>query len=182
MSNLKYEDAYYFKILLMSGFNDGYDEWLDGYLEAENPLSDIVLDLSSCGSNLNKTISCLHNYCMEHDFDERDVCDKLRLFLKEAYYSNRMSKEEVVSSMYRFAVNHGDPGDFELDLWGDMFYMDDYYSLAKDGIISCERFDFAFHRYLDDGTHVDKELIWNETKQSSTQSFFKRVLQKFRKR
>ena len=27
------EDAYYYKILLSMGFDDGYYEWLDGFLE-----------------------------------------------------------------------------------------------------------------------------------------------------
>jgi len=40
------EEAYYHKILLMTGFTEGYDAWLDEYLEREDPLSDIVLELS----------------------------------------------------------------------------------------------------------------------------------------
>lgn len=158
---MKREEAYYFKILLMTGFSDGYDEWLNGYLEAEEPLSDIVLALSLCGSDVNKTISCLHNYCARHKLDESIVCDKLRLFLKQAYHSGRFGKEKTSSYMYRFALNHCDPGDFKMGLWGNMFYMDDYYSLAKDGIIPWESFDLAFHSYLDDGVPIDSELIWN---------------------
>ena len=46
------EDAFYYKNLLMLGFSDGYDEWLNDYLEAENPLSNIVLELSCCGSDV----------------------------------------------------------------------------------------------------------------------------------
>lgn len=59
------EDAYYYKILLSNGFDDGYYEWLDGFLEKEDPLSDIVLELSLCGSNVDETIRLLHNYCAE---------------------------------------------------------------------------------------------------------------------
>ncbi len=158
------EDAYYFIILLMSGFYEEYDKWLDDHLEAEDPLSDIVLKLSLCGSDVNKTISCLHIFCAEQGFDERAVCNRLRRFLKEAYNSKGLNKEETVSYMYRFAVNHGDPGNFEMDLWGDMFYMDDYHSFAKDGIISWEKFDYAFHAYLNEGIPIDSEKIWERLK------------------
>ncbi|MBQ5320693.1 MAG: hypothetical protein J6K88_01325 [Oscillospiraceae bacterium] len=178
---MKREDAYYFKILLMSGFSDGYDQWLNGYLETEDPLSDIVLELSFCGSDLDKTISCLHNYCMKQSFDENAVCDRLRLFLKEAYHSKRLSKAETISCMYRFANSHGDPGDFDNRLWDDMFYMDYYHSLAKDGIIPWDRFDFAFSSYLDDGITIDSGVIWNLKKQTK-KSFFSKIISLFNKK
>lgn len=59
------EDAYYYKILLSMGFDDGYYEWLDGFLTEEDPLSDIVLELSLCGSDVDEIIRLLHNYCAE---------------------------------------------------------------------------------------------------------------------
>ena len=161
---MKREDAFYHKILLMTGLDDSYDEWLNHYLESENPLSNIALELACCGSDINKTISVLHNFCAEQPFDEIVVCDKLRLFFKDAYYANRMSKEEVSSTMYRLALNVGDPGDvdFNIKLWGSMYYLNDFYSLAKDGIISWENFDFAFFSYLDNGTPLDSNLVWNK--------------------
>lgn len=59
---MKREDAFYYKNLLMLGFSDEYDNWLDYCLESEDPLSNIVLELYCCGSDINKTISVLHNY------------------------------------------------------------------------------------------------------------------------
>ena len=158
---MKREDAFYHKIMLMTGLDDGYDEWLNYYLESENPLSNIVLELACCGSDINKTISVLHNFCMEQPFDEVVVCDKLRAYLNDAYYTNRMSKEEILSTMYRFALNVGDTGDFYIHLWESMYYLYDYYSLAKNGIISWDNFDFAFFSYLDNGIPVDSNRIWN---------------------
>ena len=88
------EDAVYHKLLIMSCLDDGYDEWLNFYLESENPLSNIVLELACCGSDINKTISVLHNFCMEQPFDEAVVCDRLRAYFQDAYYTNRMSFDE----------------------------------------------------------------------------------------
>lgn len=177
---MKREDAFYYKNLLMLGFSDGYDEWLDYYLELEDPLSNIVLELSCCGSDVTKTISVLHNYCAEQPFDESAVCDRLRLFFKDAYYTNRMSKEEISSTMYRLALNIGDPGDFDIHLWGSMYYLDDFHSLAKDGIISWESFDFAFFSYLDNGTPLDSNLIWskNTVKKPLVFDWIKSILKK----
>ena len=158
---MKREDAFFHKLMLMTGLDDDYDKWLNCYLESENPLSDVVLELACCGADVNKTISVLHNFCGEQSFDEAVVCDRVRTYFKDAYYKKRMSKEEISSAMYRLALNVGDPGDFNIHLWGSMYYLDEYYSLAKDGIISWERFDFAFFSYLDNGIPVDFDRIWN---------------------
>jgi len=158
----------------MTGFVDEYDYWLNKCLETEDPLSGIVSDLSSFGSDVNKIISCLHNYCAAKDFDESAVCEKLRIFLKDAYHSGRLNKEEIASYMYRFAVNHADLCDLELKIWGSMFYMDDYYLLAKDRIISSERFDSAFHSYLNDGISIDFEKLWSN-QEKAQKSLFRKI-------
>ena len=156
------EDAYYFTILLKSGFQEEYDRWLDQRLEEEDPLSDLVLNLSLCASDVNKTISCLQNYCADlpaGELDEAAVCERLRLFLKEAHHVGRLSKEQTVDSMFRFALSHGDPGDFGEGSWDDMYYMGENYCLAQEGHASWEAFDSVFYTYLDRGisfvTRVD---------------------------
>ena len=170
---MKREDAFYHKIMLMSGLDDGYDEWLDHYLNSENPLSDIVLELACCGSDVNKTISVLNNFCAEQAFDEAAVCDRVRLFYQKAYYSKKMSKEEIIASMHRLANNVGGPGDadFDEDLWGSMYYLDDYYDLAKDGLIPAENFDFAFLSYLDNGVPVGSNSLWSHNKKEKSTLF-----------
>lgn len=40
------EEAYSCKLLLQAGINKWYESWLDAYLEKENPLSDIILELN----------------------------------------------------------------------------------------------------------------------------------------
>ncbi len=170
---LKREEAFYYENLLMFGFSDGYDEWLNYYLEAESPLSDIVLELSLCGSDVNKASSLLHNYCAEQNFDKVVSHDKLRLFFKNAYYSNRMSKEEVLSTMYHLSLNIENPGNFDIKLWGSMYYLDYYYGLALDGVIPMDNFDFAFFSYLDNGTPIDTDLIWKKSIKKNTSLFVK---------
>ena len=172
------EDAFYYENLLVIGFSDEYDKWLKSLLETENPLSGITLDLANCGAEKNKTISVLRQYRLEQPIDEKNVCRRLRLFLKTSYDSGQMEKGQVVSAMYTIASHIGDPGDFNIEIWGDMFYFDDYYSLAKEGILAWEGFDKAFFAYLNDGISLDSEKIWGYNKKLL---FFERIKRFFKK-
>ena len=160
-------EAYYYKILLTNGISEGYDQWFNSYLETEEPLSDIVLNL--CGADKNQTIAYLHKYSAEHHFDQKVVCSLLREYLKNEYNAKKLSMEEVCCLMYRFAITHGDPNDYEFDfeVWNDMFYIDDYYYLAKNGVISMEKFDQAFRSYLDYGISIDFDVLWNKNTKKS---------------
>ena len=157
---MKLDDAYYHLLLLQSGLDDGYDTWLDGYLEEEDPLSDIVLNLASCGSNVNETISCLNAYCGPKPYvNERQLCDRLRNYMKDAYQSGQMSQREVVDAMHRIAMAHGAPWDVEADIWDEFYYMEDRLDLVDDGFASREVFDSAFQAFLDDGIYCE-ETHW----------------------
>lgn len=47
---MTYEYAVYFKLLLLCGYKDDLQQYLDTALLMENPLSDIVLELSTPGT------------------------------------------------------------------------------------------------------------------------------------
>lgn len=171
---MKCEEAFYHKIMLMTGLDDGYEEWLNDYLEAEDPLSNIVLELAYCSSDVEKTISVLNDYCLEHAYDEAIVCGKARSFFQKAYDSGRMSREETISSMHRLAQNVRDAedADFDMDawieIWGDMYYLDDDYDLVKEGLGSEADFDLAFSAYLRDGTPLNFNYIWEQNSKEKT--------------
>lgn len=175
------EDAFYYKHLLILGITDGYYEWLDDCLKTEEPLSDITLELSYCGSDVNKAISLLHNFCLEQPFDDSVVYKKFLSFFKEEYYSKRMSKEEISSTMYRLVSNIGSPWDLDYNLWGNMYCVDDYLSLAKEGIISGERFDSAFLSFLNNNTQLDSNTIFKNTCESKP-SLFERIKKLFKRK
>lgn len=155
------EEAYFEKMLLICGFHDGYDARLDHYLTVEDPLSDIVLDLVDCGGDWKQAIHCLHRYCQEGAVDEDAVCEMLRLYLKDAYDSGRMTQDEIVAAMYRFARSKDDPYDNE---WLDMIYLSDALDLVEslddaDEKLT-EQFNRAFEAYLYDGVPVDMNAFW----------------------
>ena len=68
----------------------------------------------------------------------------------------------------------GDLGDFDVEIWGDMFYFDDYYSLAEKDILAWEGFDSAFFAYLNDGIPLDSEKIWRYDKCDKKYRFLKK--------
>ena len=173
---MKREDAFYHKVMLMTGLDDGYDEWLNQYLESENPLSDIILELACCGSDVRKTISVLHNFCVGQTVDEAVVCDKVRTYFRDAYYTNKMSKEEISYAMYRVTQNVSDLADMDIHIWGSMYYMVDFLSDAKDGMIFWESFDRVFFSYLDHGIPYDFDKVWNRQKKVSILDYIKRIL------
>ena len=156
---MKLDDSYYHLLLMRAGLDDGYDEWLDSYLEAEDPLSDIVLNLALCGSDLNRVISCLNGYCGENPaVDERQICERLRRYLKNTYHCGQMDQRGVVEAMYRIASAHGDPGDVNFDIWGDFYYLDDCLEMVEDGIASRDVFDDAFLKFLNEGIPLNGTL------------------------
>jgi len=143
VNNVNRDDAFYYLNLLKLGYVDKYDEWLNYYLETENPLSDIVLALATCGSNPEISIRLLQEYCSEQPLNQTVITEKFRLFFKEAYYSNWMNQEEILSvvkKLLRQGIGCSAEGtDFDTIL--------DMYDLAKDGII--ENFDELFLLFLE---------------------------------
>ena len=158
---LNYNDAYYYKILLMSSLTDTYFEWLNSAMESEPQLNNITLELAMNISDTNKTISILNQYCIDKDIDEDIVAKKLLLYLKNAYNNNQLTKEKVSYCMYRFAIDHDFFSKDCSKVWSDMYNIDDYYSLASCGAITWENFDKAFNAFLNDATPIDHKSIYN---------------------
>ena len=159
---MKREEAFYYKHLLLLGFSEEYDAWLDAHLNAESPLSDIVLELSLCGEDVRKTAALLHNYCAAEPFNTAVAIDQLRLFFKRAYDTGSMNVNEISAAMYQMALNAEDLDECVLPLWGSFYYLDYYRALVEDGVIPHENFDFAFFSYLNQGIPLDTDRIWQK--------------------
>ncbi len=157
---MTYEEAYYFEILLSLEITDGYDEWLSYHLEKENPISDIVLELSFNTTDISKSISILNNFRCDRkrEIDEKILCEKLRFYLKEKYQSKVLNEKQVVNLMYQMACIIGDPANFNCKIWNSFYYMSDYYSLAENNHIPFEQFKKAFCDYLIDGKDLNVNL------------------------
>ena len=153
------EDAYYERIKLLCGYWESYDEWLDSYIESEDPLSDIVLNLIDCRGDIKEVERFLNLYCLEKPFDEESVYCRLRIELCNKYEKGRMTKEEVVSALFRFSQKIP---------FCDFQYccgaLSDYYDLAQNGIFDMEKFDIALQKWLKNDANFSFNEIINEMK------------------
>ncbi len=150
------EDAYYEQIMLLCGFWDHYDAWLDSYLEREDPLSDVVPELLDCRGNIKQAEHCLRLYCLEKPFDEESVYTRLRLYLRDQYADGGMKKDAVMSALFRFSKNIP-PCSFQ----NHCLTLSDYCLLADEGIIDVNKFDRVLLNFLNTGEYFDTKAFWN---------------------
>ena len=59
---MTYEYAAYFRLLLLCGYKDELQQYVEKALLEQDPLSDVVLELSLSGSNDKKMLSVLNEY------------------------------------------------------------------------------------------------------------------------
>ena len=151
------EEAYFERILLLSGFWEGYDEWLGFYLENEEPLSDIVLELIDC-KDIKAAEHRLGLYCEEKPFDEESVHERLRIFLCDSYKSGKMTKDIVLATMGNFSHILTEDATFSKNCR----VLFDYYDLVEERMISEERFEAVMLAFLERNERVDTDKFWKK--------------------
>ena len=149
------EDAYYERIMLLCGYWDDYDEWLDSYLETEDPLSDIVLELLDCHDDIKEVEHRLNLYCLEAPFDEESVYIRLRLYLRDGYKNGNLTKDDVMSALFRFSQKI--PFCY---FQNQCRLLSDYCDLAENGILVMKEFDLELLRWLDQGGQINIDPLW----------------------
>ena len=148
------EDAYYERIMLLCGYWDNYDEWLDFYLKTENPLSNIVLELLDCHGDIKEIEHRLNLYCLESPFDEESVYVRLRSYLRDGYKNKTLTEDDVMSALFRFSQKIP-----FCDFQDQCGCLSDYYDLAKNGILDMKKVVVELNRWLNHGGRVNTESI-----------------------
>ena len=126
---LSYEDAYFYKLILQCGFYEEVNEWIDSIAVVNDSLEGIYLDLVCNQNNMNELISCLRSYIGNNKIDDKGLCDRLRLFVKEKIDKGEISYEEAANSLCGFAIKSEK---WEEEPWKD-FYMISVYGDYMDG-------------------------------------------------
>lgn len=148
---MTYEYAAYFRLLLLCGYNDELQQYVDKALVEEEPLSDVVLELALTGADDRKKLSVLNEYLRQTDDSDIDydnaVFDYVMSFLKRKYIDESMSLEAVTELMYRFAIYtkrwHDEP-------WYTMDTMSGVLSEVRDGCVSIEVYRRRFEKFIND--------------------------------
>lgn len=141
------ERAEYHRIMLMVGLRDKFDQEFDWALENEDPLSDIILSLTSCASDIEETIAVLHSFALDNDFDEEEVYALVLDDIRSRYLHGELSRAEVAQTLYSIATYLDKCWD---EPWDDFLYLSYDLEEYEDGLISetefIQRFDAWFLR------------------------------------
>ena len=174
---MTYEYAVFFKLLLLCGYKDDLEQYLDTALAEQDPLSDIVLELSWAGSDDKKRLSVLNQYLLQvkdPDIDyDRSVFTLVMSFLKRRYLEDAMSMKDVTDLMYQIAVHTERYLD---EPWSTMYLMGDLFSESEAGYIDKEDFQRKFDAFLND--HI---CLRDAPSILPKEPFFKRLIKKIRR-
>ena len=142
----------YYCAMLTVGIRDKLDAAFDDALETEEPLSDVVLSLSTCISDDTQVFHVLHHYTLTHTIDEQAVCDLVKEDVIGRYLAGEFSREDAVETLYCIAWNMDKYWD---DPWYELTSMSYALELWQDGHISEETFNRCFDAWFFHGVRLD---------------------------
>ena len=153
--NLSFDDAMFYKVLLESGFKEDVDKWIDEFINNTELLEGIYLDLACCYSDLNETISCLHNYIGDNPINDKEVCIRLREFIKEKLDNSEISIERAIDALISFVSDR-----WQEKYWSD-FYMVSIFDEYLNAGFSEQIETFAMVReFINTGKRLDANKFW----------------------
>lgn len=162
---MTYEQAIYYKYLLICGYSDELDQYISTALEIEDPVSNIVLNLSTCGSDNKTVLRVLHDYIIsmpDGQIDHNKVFDLFLSFLRKKYIEEKMPIEQLTKLMHQISLLTEDS---TVNPWWTMNVLDDLYSEAKMGFISMDSFMGMFERFLNEGRCIESSIVHAPKKQ-----------------
>ena len=173
---MTYEYAVYYKLLLLCGYKDELQRYIDDALVDQDSLSDIVLELSAVGSDDKKMLSVLNEYLLQVkdsdiDYDE-SVFDYVMSFLKRRYIEDAMPMKDITELMYRLAVHTERYLD---EPWHTMYFMGDLFDEAEAGYIDKEDYQRKFEAFIN-----DRVCFCDYPPIHPKESLFKRLIKRIR--
>ena len=175
---MTYEYAVYYKLLLLCGYTDELYNFIDQALIEQDPISPVVLDLSSAGTNKNKLLSALNAYLLDVNDSDIDydgtVFHLVLAFLQRKYTQEAMSMAELTKLMYHIATHTNRVYD---DPWHTMSVLYLLLDEAESGYIDKESYLHQFHAFLHDGASIFNPMP--PTKPSFLKRMPKKIARKF---
>ena len=157
------ERAAYHRLMLLAGLWEEYERELDLTLETADPIPEPELDLALCMSDLDRTVSVLYNYLLDHPADDQQVYDMVLSTIRDLYTREGHPASELTCILYRIAMAADrwciDPP------WCDVYDLSIVQELYADGHISEEVFLAVFEALLLHGQYLSawelqqKEII-----------------------
>ena len=151
---LTYEEAYFYKLILLCGFYEEVNEWIDNITTNIDVLEGIYLDLVCNQDNLNELISCLYSYICNNKIDDKGLCDRLRLFIKEKIDKGEISYEEAANSLCGFAIKSEK---WEEEPWKDFYMISVYGDYMDGGFLDVEDYHKIVSEFVNTGRLLHPE-------------------------
>ncbi len=151
------ERAAYHRLMLINGLQEEYETELDHALATEEPLSDLVLELAFCMSDIKATVSMLGHYMERHVVDEKKVYDMVVEELRQLYTAGKLDAVQVCRVMDKMlrVCEFGDP-------WIGLYQYLYEYEMLDEGIISVEVFETGFASLFLHGVQLDTPALEKE--------------------
>ena len=170
------EQAEYHRAMLLVGLDDRFEKCFDEALEVEDPLSEVVLALSTCISSREQVLSVLWEYTLTHPFDENAVRDLILEDISNRYRSGETDRVEMVTALYDVvsALNK-----FHVDPWNILMEPTYYLDLYEEGLITEDVFDRCFDAWFDRGERLDPWALQREvSKQKGKPKWWQKLFKK----
>lgn len=163
MVMLSCEDALFYKTLARCGFIKEVDELIDNIINDNELLEGLYLDLAYCFGDINKIISCLHNYIekCKMSIDDKLVCDRLRLFIKEKLDNKEITIVDAANYLYSFVDNEK----YYDNYWNDFYRIGDWIDLYEDEILDEKRFVTIVEEFIETGITFDTINLFGKPKE-----------------
>lgn len=144
---MTYEQAAYFRLLLLLGYPEPLDSFFDAALEDEEPLSEVILALVDCGGNRKAQMVALYEYTQRETQVDYTAVGRYVLDFAREKKTAGWSLDQTVHFLYcayKAAEREDEP-------WWSMMVCDAWYDDAKWNWCSKEDFLECFERFLCDG-------------------------------
>ncbi len=145
---MTYEYAAYLRLLLLCGYREELDRYIDNALTTQNSPSDLTLALLSSRSDDKAALSVLNADLMDgNDTDidyDNTVFDLILAFLQKKYQAKALSMKAVTELMHRIALyteQRNEP-------WYSMYSMNSLYEETEAGYLDKAGFLQAYEQFL----------------------------------
>lgn len=164
---ITYEEAYFYKLLLQNGFVEEVDKWIEFIAVNNDYLEGINLDLISALGDVNKIISSLHNYLLDKKIDDKSVCERLRLFIKDKVDNEEISILQAANILYYFSCQNEKMHE---EYWHDFYTIGIYKEYFEEDCLDEAEFNSIVKQFLETGNQVDTNDFWNKRNEKYTLS------------
>ncbi len=150
---MTYDYASYFSLLLLCGYEEELQNYIDAVLEEREQLSDVILELSTSDSDPKTRLGILNEYMRRTNKPELDRekagFELIMDFLRKKRREESMSDAEMTELMYNLAMKNERWTD---EPWYSLYLCGMLYEEVREGWIDAEGYFKGFEELLNNNS------------------------------